>query len=166
MAVLFERYTDLVFLVAMKYLKDEAESKDAVMLVFEKLLRDLPRYEVRNFKYWLHTVVKNQCLSLLEKQQRSRQQAENFRLEQDEDMEYTPAFSLDGEQDGQEKQLAQLEVAISMLKAEQRQCVELFYLQRKSYKEVAEITGFSLLQVKSYIQNGKRNLKKHMIELG
>ena len=41
---LFERYTDLAFLVSMKYMKDEEEAKDVVMQVFERLLKYLARY--------------------------------------------------------------------------------------------------------------------------
>ena len=52
-----------------------------------------------------------------------------------------------------------MDEAMKELNPEQKQCVTLFYLQKKSYQEINEITGFSMLQVKSYIQNGKRNLK-------
>ena len=52
-----------------------------------------------------------------------------------------------------------LELSLKELNPEQQQCVTLFYLQKKSYQEVSDTTGFSMLQVKSYIQNGKRNLK-------
>ena len=58
-----------------------------------------------------------------------------------------------------ERTYSLLESAIEELNEEQKQCVILFYLQKKSYNEVSEQTGYSLLQVKSYIQNGKRNLK-------
>jgi RNA polymerase sigma-70 factor (ECF subfamily) len=37
--------------------------------------------------------------------------------------------------------------------------VERFYLHQQSYQQIAEGTGYSLSQVKSHIQNGKRNLK-------
>ena len=55
--------------------------------------------------------------------------------------------------------LQKMEAAINKLNPDQQQCVKLFYLEKKSYSEVAEITGFTMLQVKSYLQNGKRNLK-------
>ena len=48
---------------------------------------------------------------------------------------------------------------MELLNPEQKQTVELFYLQEKSYKEIVDQTGFSMNDVKSYIQNGKRNLK-------
>ena len=66
------------------------------------------------------------------------------------------------EKEVKEKLLTNLELALTHLKEEQRTCIELFFLQEKKYEEVAELTGFSAKQVKSYIQNGKRNLAIYM----
>ena len=55
--------------------------------------------------------------------------------------------------------LETMEISLKELNPEQQQCVTLFYLEKKSYREISDITGFSSLQVKSYIQNGKRNLR-------
>ena len=59
----------------------------------------------------------------------------------------------------QEQLLNQLEVALAQLNYEQRTCIELFYLQNLTYQQIAVKTNYSLLQVKSHIQNGRRNLK-------
>lgn len=159
---LYERYAHMVFLVCMKYLRDEAESEDATMQVFEKMITDLKRYEVRKFKYWVHTVAKNHCLVLLEKRQKLRHKADELLETTQALIMESDAFpSLNGE-DPREIRLTQLEEAIVLLNEEQRICIELFYLQQKCYQEVAESTGYSLKQVKSYIQNGKRNLKIHL----
>lgn len=156
---LFERYTHLVYLVCMKYLKDEMESEDMAMRIFEKLLVDLKKYEVRKFKFWLHTVTKNQCLIWLDKSKRAREKADEYIETEPGFVESKEILSLLEEGDSTEYQLKRLEQAIEGLNEEQRICVELFYLQQKSYQEVADQTGFSMKQVKSYIQNGKRNLK-------
>ena len=162
---LFERYTHLVFLVCMKYLKNEMESEDISMQIFEKLIKDLKKYEVRKFKYWLHTVTKNQCLIYLEKKKRIRHKADEFRETEQGSVESIDEDNLLGEVDSREAQLSQLEEALKLLNDEQRKCLELFYLQQKSYQEVAELTGYGMKQVKSYIQNGKRNLKKHLSKM-
>ena len=156
---LFERYTHMVYLVCMKYLKDPMEAEDMSMVIFEKLMKDLPKYEVRNFKYWLHTVSKNQCLVFLDKQKRKRHKEDNFQDMQQGIVENGVEFDLIDEK---EIQLTNLEEAITMLNEGQQECIKLFYLQKKSYVEVAEMTGYDLKKVKSYIQNGKRNLKKHL----
>lgn len=155
---LFDRYAQLVFLVSMKYLKDTAESEDAAMQVFEKLLFDLKRYEVRIFKGWLHMVVRNHCLMLLEQRKRKHRQVEEIKYESDV-METHSEFDLMSEPSEEEITLLRMQKALEQLNDQQRYCLDLFYLQKKSYQEVADISGFTLKQVKSYIQNGKRNLK-------
>ncbi|MEM6763728.1 MAG: sigma-70 family RNA polymerase sigma factor [Bacteroidota bacterium] len=159
---LFRRYTHLLFLTCMKYLKNEAESEDAVMSIFEKLLVDLKRYEVKRFRYWLHTVTRNHCLMLLDKRKQSfKRQAEFQESQGQQDGMYSLAL-IPEEILTRESHILHLEHAIEKLVKEQKECITLFYLQKKKYQEVSELTGYSLKQVKSYIQNGKRNLKKHL----
>ncbi|WP_207431544.1 RNA polymerase sigma factor [Sabulibacter ruber] len=156
---LFERYTEMVYLVCLKYLKDEDESKDATMHVFELLITALHKHEITNFKSWLHVLAKNYCLMhLRSKKSRGTDSLENHSLPLVE----KAAFLDTSEENDQETELQLLSKALTTLGPEQRTCVELFYLQKKSYKEVAELTGFEIGQVKSYIQNGKRNLKNYM----
>lgn len=161
---LFQRYTHLVFGVCMKYLKDEDESKDAVMQVFEKLLTDLQKHEIMQFKSWLYSVAKNHCLMHLRSQKTTRNKEEALKKDLESGVEYTSQMHLNSVADEKELQLNMLEEGIKTLKEDQRICIELFYLQRKCYQEVAEETGFDLKQVKSFIQNGKRNLKLYMTQ--
>ncbi len=156
-AELFKRYTGFVFLISMKYLKDEEQSKDAVMQIFEKLFDDLLVHEIDNFKAWLHTVTRNHCLGILRKKQ-SKQKHESRIKENTVFMENQSEKHHINKSES-EKNIENLEQALQKLKPEQKKCIELFYLQEKSYKEIIEITGFSDKKVKSYIQNGKRNLK-------
>ena len=148
---LFERHTEMVYLICLRYLGDEEESKDATMQVFEQLIQALQRHEVTNFKSWLHSLTKNHCLQLL-RSNRLKDKAsqalphEPYTLPQHD----TPQSELDWQA---------LEHGLVHLPAEQRNCIELFYLQQKSYLEIVEITGCDLKKVKSYIQNGRRNLK-------
>jgi len=156
---LFERYIHLVFGVCLKYLKNEENSKDAVMQVFEDLHIKLREHAVGNFKSWIYSVAKNHCLMELRKkgvEERSRE--EIYKKIQSEIMESVDVFHPNNSNDLSEK-IPKLQKGIALLKTEQRRCIELLYLQNKSYKEVAELTGYSLKKVKSYIQNGKRNLK-------
>lgn len=156
--VLFKRYKHLVYGVCRKYLKDDDESKDAVMQIFEKLLTDLKKHEIGNFKAWLHTVSKNHCLMIIRKN-KSRGYQSSATTEDSIDVVEMNALWHPDHSVEKENTLQQLEVAIQQLNDEQKKCIELFYLEEKSYQQVSEITGYSLLQVKSFIQNGKRNLK-------
>ncbi|MCF8373660.1 MAG: sigma-70 family RNA polymerase sigma factor [Bacteroidales bacterium] len=157
---LFERYHHLVFGVCLKYLNNREEAKDAALQVFEKLMSDLHKHEVHNFSSWLHSVTRNHCLMILRKKSRHYQHELGYNTEmhivpKDDDLE---AIKI------KEVQLNLLEEAIQNLNEEQRQCIELFFLNEKCYKEIEDITGYTNKQVKSYIQNGKRNLKLTIIQ--
>jgi RNA polymerase sigma-70 factor (ECF subfamily) len=153
---LFERHTDMVFLVCMKYLQDEEESKDATMQIFEQLVEALKKHEVSNFKSWLHVLSKNHCLHLL----RARKSRTRLAQQQTESVSTELATTLElSEEEQHELEVRALQQGLAELPAEQRTCLELFYLQQKSYKEIAAATGCDLTKVKSYIQNGRRNLK-------
>jgi RNA polymerase sigma factor (sigma-70 family) len=151
---LFERHTEMVYLICQRYLEEEEESRDATMQVFEQLILSLKRHEVTNFKSWLHSLTKNHCLQQL----RSRRMKERANLDIPVAEEQHDGLPL-SETSQLELELQALERGITHLPAEQRTCVELFYLQQKSYKEIMELTGCDMNQVKSYIQNGRRNLK-------
>ncbi|MCP4459780.1 MAG: sigma-70 family RNA polymerase sigma factor [Cytophagales bacterium] len=148
--VVFTRYTDLVYGLCLKYLKDRAESQDAVMNIFEKLIEKLKTEEVQHFKSWLYMVSKNHCLMILRK---------NNPETRNDFMEISIAAHPIDESEDMESDLNALEDCISTLKKDQEACVRLFYLRKMSYQQVCEETKFDLKSVKSFIQNGKRNLK-------
>lgn len=160
---LYERHMDLVYAVCFKYLRDEEESKDAVMQLFEHLITDLRRHEVQHFKSWLHSVARNYCLMQL--RNRRVQVEESLSLpEPGADKDTSPGVRpliADDETDtlDLEHNLSRMNGCLSALPIEQKRCIELFYLDQKSYADVAEQTGYDLKQVKSYLQNGRRNLK-------
>lgn len=153
---LFQRYTMLVFGVCMKYLKQEEDARDCTQQVFEKALQEIAKYEINYFKSWVYQVAKNQCLMKLRaKGHTTSELTENM-------IEHTEATNHTGDAMQKEMLLRRMEEAMLTLNAEQRNCIELFYLQQKSYQEISDATGYTLLQVKSHIQNGKRNLKLRM----
>lgn len=157
---LFQRYATLVFGVSMKYLKNEARSKDLTMSVFEKLFIQLIKQRIKNFKAWLYQVTKNECLMLLRKERSLTAKEELYLKEKTKGfVEFEENINFFDGSINKEDLLNQLEECINQLKEEQRKCVELFFLNEKCYQEVAETTSFDLKKVKSYIQNGKRNLK-------
>lgn len=155
--VLFKRYTGFVFAISIKYLKNEDAAKDAVMGIFEELFEKLLKHEISNFKSWLHTLTRNYCLLKLRAQQYSESKTRVFGAEQKDFMEDDGFLYQD--KDWLESKLQLMEKCIPKLKNEQKQCITLFYIEKKSYVEITEITGYNLKKVKSYIQNGKRNLK-------
>lgn len=153
MGILLERYTLLLLGVCMKYLKNEEEAKDAVQQVFLKVLTEVSKYKIDYFKSWLYMIAKNHCLMKL------RGQQGKYIKELKEDVAIVLQESDKNKLLENEKTYRLLEECLGELNEEQQQCVTLFYLQKRSYQQIAKYTGFSLMQVKSYIQNGKRNLK-------
>ena len=153
LGTLYNRYMHLVFGVCINYFKDEELSKDAVMQIFEELIPKLMVHEVQNFRSWLHVLTRNHCLMALRKS--GKQHIVSL---DDAFVENTEFVHLDIDST-KETQLTLMEKCMESLTEEQRKSVDLFYLQEKCYKEVADITGYDMLKVKSYIQNGKRNLK-------
>ena len=157
---LYERYIHLVFGVCMKYLKNKEDSKDMSMQLFEKLTEAAKAHEIRNFKSWLHVLAKNECLMLL-RSRKYKQQKAAMEINESRDVEMEPALHPTEEQ-ALENNLQELELAIEALPPGQKECIRLFYLEQKCYKEIAELSGHELKQVKSFIQNGKRNLRIYM----
>lgn len=159
--ILFNRYSHLVFAVCVKYLKEPEESQDAVMQIFEKLYVDLKKHDVLKFSFWIHRVAQNFCLMQLRSRKASQNRIENFYHDEKSLVETEEESHLSAAMQ-KETELNKLHEAIQALDTEQKICVELFYIKEKCYNEICELTGFDFKQVKSYIQNGKRNLKIYM----
>lgn len=153
LGILLQRYTLLLFGVCMKYLKNESEAKDAVQQIFLKTIGELQKYKVEYFKSWVYMVAKNHCLMQLRNKNGKYTAEITERLNVPAETETGPDMLV------KEVTLDTMNNALDELNHEQKQCVTLFYLQKKSYRQICEETGFSYMQVKSFIQNGKRNLK-------
>ena len=156
--ILYNRYGHLVLGLCIKYLKNKDDAQDAVIQIFSNLITDLKKHRVTFFKSWLYVYSKNFCLMELRKRQSALKKDIELRDNYDLFVE-----SVDPEHlNEKEKQITLLENAIGELNEEQKKCVTLFYLENKSYNEITGMTGFSLKEVKSHLQNGKRNLKIRM----
>lgn len=157
--IFFKRYYHLIYGLSLKYLKDEEDASEAAMQVFEQLYSSLKQHEVTNFKSWLYSVAKNHCLMILRKKNHTvRLDTAHYQNLGDDFMEFGDTFSLYPYGNGNDQE-AKLKLALEELPDEQKICIEMFYLNDLTYKEISEKMNFSMNQVKSYIQNGKRNLK-------
>jgi RNA polymerase sigma factor, sigma-70 family len=155
----YQRYVPLVYGLCIKYLNNKEEAQDAVMDIYELVAKKINRHEVKNFKSWLYTVSKNHCLYCIKQNKR-----ENWVDFEDAFMENEDNFTLfDVAQD--EENMKALEYCMQQLSEEQRISIEYFYMQEQSYADIVGKTGYALSKVKSYIQNGKRNLKTCIINI-
>ncbi len=154
LGILLQRYTMLLLGVCMKYLKNEEEAKDSVQQIFLKVLSELQKYKVEYFKSWLYMIAKNYCLMRIRDRQRKIPVELSDKITTGEEV-----YGYKQELIEKDRTLGFIEEGLEELSDEQKLCLTLFYLKKKSYHEITDVTGYNLLQVKSYIQNGRRNLR-------
>ena len=153
---LYQRYMELVYGVCLKYYKEPETAKDSVMLIFEELVSKLKKHEVDNFKGWLHQLAKNHCLMQLRTPRNMKTvEFKSEIVQSEEDVHLNGVLE-------KEENFRKLEYCLGTLTKEQREAIKLFYLEGKCYNEIVEITGQEWNQVRSFIQNGRRNLKNCM----
>ena len=156
-ADLFKKHVSVVYGTCLFYLQDKDEAQDATMQLFEKLMLDINNREIDNFKGWLSFVVRNHCISIIRKNKSQSKNIKSYYEFEYEDANYVTEEKINSVSD--DVMLENMKQCLPKLKENQRLCVELFYLNDKSYQDIANQTGFTLNEIKSYIQNGKRNLK-------
>lgn len=154
LAELFSRYSHLIYGVCLKYMQDQELAKDVSMEIFDLLQEKIPGTEINNFGAWLYVLVKNKCLMSLRKQSKQdEKEKESVLFMESEQIEH---HVVEIDYEVSERILRN---CLDKLSSEQKKCIRLFYYEEKCYKQVANLTGFTLKKVKSYLQNGKRNLK-------
>jgi RNA polymerase sigma-70 factor (ECF subfamily) len=151
---LYNRYIPLLYGIGLKYLNDTANAEDAVMQLFEILLPKITQYDISNFRIWIYSVMKNHCLQILRNE--NREIIADFNTEIVETDEILHLFD-ESINDREKKELVKR--CIKQLPVEQRIAIIRFFMEEMSYTDIADTTEYNLKQVKSYIQNGKRNLK-------
>lgn len=156
-AELFKKHVTSVYGTCLFYLQDKDEAQDATMMLFEKLMLDIASRDILNFKAWLSFVVRNHCISLIRKHKTANRLQRSYYEFELEETSYETEEKIQRVSD--DVLLQEMKLCLPKLKDKQRLCVERFYLQHQSYQDIASETGYSLNEVKSHIQNGKRNLK-------
>lgn len=154
---LFLRYGHLLYGVFLKYTKDKYAAEDLLMELFAKLPQLLVHHEIQQLKPWLHTVARNEALQFIRKAKKLTGVSldENY-------MDHAGGYSSDEGQEEilwKEQQLNLLEKVLDQLKPVQKECIRLFFIEQLSYEEIMSKTQLSFKEVKSHLQNGKRNLK-------
>lgn len=157
LGILLQRYTTLLLGVAIKYVKDKEKAADCVQQVFLKALTSFPDGEIQNFKGWLYILMRNHCFQQLRDKRYMQPEDALYNHKAAEETDFTSLKQHDWTLEQMHESLAQLEEG-------QQICVKMFYLEKKTYNDITETTGYDFKQVKSYIQNGKRNLKKMLLK--
>jgi RNA polymerase sigma-70 factor (ECF subfamily) len=150
---LYSRYVPFVYGLCLKYLRQIEDAKDAVSDIYVELTMKIHKYRIDNFKTWLYSVAKNHCLQILRKKKNRFFEEIDTGIMESDDFEHL----IDADED--REKVNALNYCLTTLPDEQRQCIVHFFFDDFSYADIVEKTGFALNKVKSYIQNGKRNLK-------
>ncbi|OYD43310.1 RNA polymerase subunit sigma-70 [Sphingobacterium cellulitidis] len=153
---LYQKHSEMVYYVCLRYFKEPERSKDAVMQIFEELIDKVKKQDIQDFPRWLYVVSKNHCLMAL------RSAKNKVEIVTDNFVEFSMNLHQEENYQEKEEQLLRLESCLDTLIEKQKKSIQLFFIEQKCYKEVVELTGYSMNDVKSYIQNGKRNLKNCM----
>jgi RNA polymerase sigma-70 factor (ECF subfamily) len=156
---LYSRYIHLVYGVCLKYLKEREEAKDGVMQIFEKLIIEIPKHNIENFRSWLHVVTKNYCLMQLRSEKSEKEKFSEWINDPSVFMEIVTDLHPLDEEDNSKSVDSSLEDCIERLKDVQRMCIRQFYFENRCYNEISDNLGLDEKKVKSHLQNGKRNLK-------
>lgn len=162
--ILYKRYAHLVLGTCFNYLKNESKAQDALSGIFELLMVELKKHQIQNFKSWLYTLSKNYCLQELRKSKNLQGKESAYENFLKENMETDAFLHPINDKAAKEKLYNNLERALITLKYNQQVCLKKFYFENKSYADINKETGFSLKEIKSNIQNGKRNLLIKMKE--
>ena len=152
LAELYQRYMDLVYGVCLKYLRTPDDAKDAVINIYEELTIKVKKHQIEHFKAWLYQLAKNHCLMILRKKKTIPFEIDSELVQLKDESHLEEAMA-------KEAHLTIMQECINQLVSQQKTAIELFYFKEKCYKEIAEITHMDVNKVKSFIQNGRRNLK-------
>lgn len=150
---LYERYIPLIYGLALKYLKDGQSAQDAVIDIYENLADKITKYEIEVFKNWIYSVTKNHCFAILK--ENKKEIIVNF----DSNLVESDVTITLLDENNDEEKLEAVNDCVKQLPEPQRIAITAFFFDNKSYAEIVDETGYQLKSVKSYIQNGRRNLK-------
>ena len=156
MSDFFVLYREDVLGLCYYYTRDVELSKDLTMDTFETYLKRGKKGPVINdIKSYLLGIARNLCMAHFKKSKRTQSIEESVL----QFMEYEDENAPNGEE-----VIDRLMMSMCKLTTDQRRCVELFFIKGCSYNQISKKLNFSYNEVKSFIQNGKRNLKKLMIQ--
>ena len=158
--ILMNRHIHKVYGVCLNYLKNQSDAEDAVMDILEQLPQKASAYDIKHFGAWLFNVSRNHCIKILKQKAKARTELLD-EINEDFFVESSPENTLSIE----DRRIEILSDAINLLKEGQKQCIILFFLEQKSYREIEVMTPYTAKEIKSHIQNGKRNLKNLILKL-
>ena len=142
----------LIYGTCLKYLKNSTQAEDAVMDIYVSLLDKVLKHDIDTFRPWIYRLSVNHCLEELRKNKRTRERKNEAEFMYSEQIFHPDDVNT-------ESSLQMMEGCISRLNNLQKQCINLFYYKKQSYRDIANELSMNYTKVRSAIQNGRRNIK-------
>jgi RNA polymerase sigma-70 factor (ECF subfamily) len=154
---LVERYSVKIFHLAYSMVGNETQAEDLAQEVLLRIWKGLPGYHGgASLSTWIYTIARNTCLTELKR----RAQHPTISLDEPDfavAVDRVPALQSSDPESGLETDVRQM---LGQLPEKYRQVITLFYLEQKSYEEVAALLGVPLGTVKTFLYRAKKELLK------
>jgi RNA polymerase sigma-70 factor (ECF subfamily) len=147
--VLLAAYRGRVYRLALGFVREPADAEDLAQDAFVRLWRALPLYDGRaSFSTWLYVIARNACLNEV----RRRGLRPTSSLEDAAEPSVTASASAPVER------RLECETLVEALPEPQRRIVRLFYLEERSYEQVAAMLEIPINTVRSHLHRARRRL--------
>lgn len=152
MASLFDRYSKVVYSVALRVLRDPSSAEDVLQEVFMQIWRNPDGFVATRGSLggWLAVVSRNRSIDALRRKRPT---------EQVDDMALASNYNLADEAE-RNSLMERARSIIHMLPSEQRKTLEMAFFDGLTHSEIAEITGDPLGTVKTRIRSALTSLRK------
>jgi RNA polymerase sigma-70 factor (ECF subfamily) len=152
MASLFDRYSKIVYSVALRVLRDAASAEDVLQEIFMQVWRNPAGFVATRGSLggWLAVVTRNRSIDSLRRRKPT---------EQVEEMNIAAPGNL-GDEAERNLMMERARTVIAKLPAEQRKTLEMAFFDGLTHSEIAEMTGDPLGTVKTRIRSALSTLRK------
>ena len=152
MASLFDRYSKVVYSVALRVLRDPASAEDVLQEIFMQIWRSPDGFIATRGSLggWLAVVSRNRSIDTLRRKRPT---------EQVDEMVLPSAYNLADEAE-RNSMMEKARIVIQKLPPEQRKTLEMAFFDGLTHSEIAEMTGDPLGTVKTRIRSALLTLRK------
>jgi RNA polymerase sigma-70 factor (ECF subfamily) len=157
---LYDRYKNILYATAMKFLKEDADAQDVVQDVFIQIWDKAKLYDPAKGKplTWALTLTRNRSIDRIRAIQRRTRLRDDFGKETVVDESAGMREALSGVDAGEKSQI--LREAVGRLSPEQRKVIEMAFFRGFTQSEIAERLGEPLGTVKARARRGLMKLKE------
>ena len=153
---IIREYQDKILRLSYSILRDRAAAEEVVQEVLVRVWKGLPGFRSEcSLSTWIYTITRNVCLTALKRREPRLISLDDPAQRREADKRTADDWSIPQHPDAEE--------LLNRLPAQYRQVVALFYMQEKSYDEVARMLDLPLGTVKTYLFRAKKSLAEYLM---